>query len=1020
MISLDFETRSRADITECGAYRYAEDPSTEILVIAVSENGGPVHTWDVREPYQSSTAIGILRNAIDSGDEIHAFNSQFEWAILKYTWTRQFGYPAPDINNMRCTQAVCRHGGLPPSLAACAEFLNLEVQKDKLGKPLIRTFSIPQKANAEFLTHETPGTFTLGGERRTYAEAFQLFVDYCRRDVEAEMAVSRSMKPFHLRGLELDAFLFTARMNDRGVPVDVTALRNANRMFVDHEETLTKEFMAITGFTPNQNARVLEWMQSEGYPASSLDKKARASFNGSSFMSEKALRALDIKSELSFAAVKKVPTMLKWVMSDGRIRGSFKWCGAQKTGRWTSEGPQWQNMKKPEKGFRKVVDAAYDSVTRNVDIETMELCFGNPYETIASLARYFVRFPDCNIFDLDFAQVEARILPMLIECDRILESFLGGSDIYTVTATAISKALKAKFGVDEPLTRDHGKTIVLACIAEGEQVLTDRGLVPIEKVRCCDLVWDGVEWVRHEGTIYKGEKEVWKYDGLWATPDHEVFCRQEQGQERKVPIRDAVSNQDRIITSGRGRTPIRISDDHIGGLVSTERDAPVCESPLPMWERTGRELLVTDSWSFGVMQKMRGIKTDLCSEMASKTRSGTEGPLHQPEIESIQALRGARHRVSISRCEVSVPMGYREYRTPSREVTRPNKQRWSLRSGELAMVNAVRPDVEYTTDPSEEGHYGAGMALLVSGSSPFTLGWAIKGGYSQPCASFSNGETQRVASDRRIARVYDILNAGPRRRFTVSNKLVSNCQFNGGWNAVYNATGQRWKQEWCEEVVRIVRKENPEFPAAWRRFQDTMLAAFDAPDRWHRATKYVEFAYTEKAPFPRMYLRLPSGRRITWPHPKRDPITMVRVKRNGKSKWERIPNHFDSEDEIAEYLDLGDPFLNPGATLEMSFKSWDISFYGHVEQGHYGRVHTSGGDALQSATQGTGVELLTYGAMEAEKNGFLAFLLVHDQGLFPAIGDRELMEKCLCSVPDWFAGFPLEAEADVVRSYCKQ
>ena len=708
MISLDFETRSRMDITECGAYRYAEDPSTEILVIAVSENGGPVRTWDIREPYQGSMAIGILRNAIDSGDEIHAFNSQFEWAILKYAWTRQFGYPAPDINNMRCTQAVCRHGGLPPSLAACAEFLNLEVQKDKLGKSLIRTFSIPQKADDEFITHETPGTFTLGGERRTYAEAFQMFVDYCRRDVETEMAVSRAMKPFHLKGLELGAFLFTARMNDRGVPVDVTALRNANRMFVDHEETLTKEFMAITGFTPNQNARVLEWMQSEGYPASSLDKKARASFNGSSFMSEKALRALGIKSELSFAAVKKVPTMLKWVMSDGRIRGSFKWCGAQKTGRWTSEGPQWQNMKKPEKGFRKVVDTAYDSVTRNVDIETMELCFGNPYETIASLARYFVRFPDCNIFDLDFAQVEARILPMLIECDRILESFLGGSDIYTVTATAISKALKAKFGVDEPLTRDHGKTIVLAT------------------------------------------------------------------------------------------------------------------------------------------------------------------------------------------------------------------------------------------------------------------------------------------------------------------------QFNGGWNAVYNATGQRWKQEWCEEVVRIVRKENPEFPAAWRRFQDTMLAAFDAPDRWHRATKYVEFAYTEKPPFPRMYLRLPSGRKITWPHPKRDPITMVRVNRNGKSKWERIPEHFDSEDEIARYLDLGDPFLNPGATLEMSFKSWDISFYGHVEQGHYGRVHTSGGDALQSATQGTGVELLTYGAMEAEKNGFLAFLLVHDQGLFPAIGDRELMEKCLCSVPDWFAGFPLEAEADVVRSYCKQ
>jgi DNA polymerase len=694
-ISLDFETRSRCDLPECGAYRYAEDPSTEVLVIALSIDGGPVLTWDIREPIDGNAAILALESAIVNGWEIHAYNSQFEWCILKYVCPRQFNLPIPDISNMRCTAAVCRSAGLPPSLAAAAEFLNLDVQKDKAGKLLIKKFSVPQGATNDYVRWDDGSTFTLLGEKVTSKDAFQRFVDYCVRDVETEMALAKAMQPFALEGFPLDCFLLTARLNDRGVPVDRKALENAMLIYREREEELAETFREITGLMPNQNIAVLRWMQERGYHGSSMDAATRAACDESA-LPEDARRALRIKAELSFAAVKKIPAMLNWVMSDDMIRGSFIWCGAQKTWRWTSEGPQWQNMKKPPKGMRKHIDRMYQDVAEGLPLYLMAFLWGNPYEVIACLSRYFVRYKDRNVYDADFSSVEAKILPTLIGCKRILDRFGSGEDVYTTVGN--------KMGVD----RDMGKTIVLAT------------------------------------------------------------------------------------------------------------------------------------------------------------------------------------------------------------------------------------------------------------------------------------------------------------------------QFQGGWKAVFNATGKTWDKKRCQEAVNVVREENPEFQKAWAACQKAFTDALDAPGKWFAANKYCAYGYTNKAPFPRMMVKLPSGRKICLPHPKKDPITMVKLAAKGKPdefRWERIPGHRD-EAAAAKYLDAGDAFLCP-ELVESVFHTWELSFYGHIEGRHYGRVGCYGGDLLQSQTQAVGVDLLANGVIEAEKAGFFPFLLVHDQCLVPAVGDKDEFAAKLCTVPDWFAGFPLEATADEVRSYCK-
>jgi len=80
-----------------------------------------------------------------------------------------------------------------------------------------------------------------------------------------------------------------------------------------------------------------------------------------------------------------------------------------------------------------------------------------------------------------------------------------------------------------------------------QPVLTNSGLRAIQDVQDEDLLWDGVEWVAHDGVVFKGVKDVIEYDGLVATPDHIVFT--ENGTAR-------LDQAERIIQSGCGDAPV--------------------------------------------------------------------------------------------------------------------------------------------------------------------------------------------------------------------------------------------------------------------------------------------------------------------------------------------------------------------------------------------------------------------------------------------------------------------------------
>lgn len=78
------------------------------------------------------------------------------------------------------------------------------------------------------------------------------------------------------------------------------------------------------------------------------------------------------------------------------------------------------------------------------------------------------------------------------------------------------------------------------CLAEGTPIMVkgsngDIYEKPIEDVTNDDLVWDGVQWVEHDGVVFSGEHDVITWDGITATPEHQVFI----DEHIKIPLVEA-------------------------------------------------------------------------------------------------------------------------------------------------------------------------------------------------------------------------------------------------------------------------------------------------------------------------------------------------------------------------------------------------------------------------------------------------------------------------------------------------
>jgi DNA polymerase len=125
----DYETRSRVILKSVGAYKYAIDPSTEVLCCAFAVDDEPAQLWT---PSNAVPAAFIeATTATDPAWIVAAHNDAFETAIEQYILAPRYDWPVIPIERHRCTMAAALAVGLPARLNTVANAL--------YRVPLIRT-----------------------------------------------------------------------------------------------------------------------------------------------------------------------------------------------------------------------------------------------------------------------------------------------------------------------------------------------------------------------------------------------------------------------------------------------------------------------------------------------------------------------------------------------------------------------------------------------------------------------------------------------------------------------------------------------------------------------------------------------------------------------------------------------------------------------------------------------------------------------------------------------------------------
>ena len=359
----------------------------------------------------------------------------------------------------------------------------------------------------------------------------------------------------------------------------------------------------------------------------------------------------------------------------------------------------------------------------------------------------------------DSGQIEARVNGWLWGQNDLLDAFRHKRDVYSEFATAVYGRTITKNNETE---RHVGKV----CLAEGELVLTHRGEVPINLISLEDRLWDGVEWVSHGGLIDQGIQEVITYDGLTATPDHEVFT--ECG--RVLPLWQAASEMARLQRTGAGGKNLRFCDDHVVADTPRKR-LSVRQGPMrPDWYYQADVAQQLEAREDNIVPQERAPADASCGSSGAALRRDL-GAMRRPGAQVLGELRRAGDQAPVQDEDGGHTVGVDAPSAPELQGCgdRQGRQQRALRPGEFAIghTNGAEPEqAQHANDP------------LARAASPAPR---VPEPLQQELDVSALSQRTDGRTDLRKVRVYDIADAGPRRRFTASGKLVFNCVLGLGY-----------------------------------------------------------------------------------------------------------------------------------------------------------------------------------------------------------------------------------------------
>ena len=448
---LDFETRSRCDLSSRGVYNYAQDASTDVLCMSYAFDDGEVITWTPDQPFPDAVRKHV--------GQIRAHNAAFERLIFWYVLQINF-----DLEQFYCTATQARANCLPGSLEDVGRAISSNMRKDHRGSQLIRALSIP-RADGSF--NDSP-------------ELMAEMVAYCEQDVRAMRAVSQAMRP--LSDTELADYHTNERINDRGVLLDLPLAHAAIKYAaaeLDEIETLVAE-LTEGQITSVRSPKMRQWVMDRVGPQAlkmmetykdgelkySIDKSVRANLLVFAEENPDEIPAyvadvIQCADDLWASSVAKFSRLAGLADEDDqRVRGAFVFAGGSATGRASSYGAQVHNFTRK---CAKLPDEVRHAMVRGHDIVPR---YGRRITDVlrGMLRPALIPAPGHSFVVADWSAIEARVTPWASadpQAESVLDVFREGRDIYIREAAGIYRIPEEQIGAESE-ERQIGKVAILS------------------------------------------------------------------------------------------------------------------------------------------------------------------------------------------------------------------------------------------------------------------------------------------------------------------------------------------------------------------------------------------------------------------------------------------------------------------------------------------------------------------------------------------------------------------------------
>lgn len=877
-IFLDFETRSRIDIKRAGGEKYTRNIDRLLCMAYRIGVDSETKLWKHGDPPPQD-----LFDAIEAGNcRLNAFNATFEEAVWRNHCVPVLGWIPVHPNIWHCSAARSRALALPGSLGMTGEALRCEVTKDQEGRTVMLQLSKPRKPSKD-----NPSEWYEDEER------LQKLYSYCISDVDSEISIWEKTRP--LAGIERDVWLLDQEINRRGVKIDRELVVGATDVWTAYQAELNRELADLTiGIVTraNQRQRIETWLKRvHDVEVESLDKEHLPKLLERTDLPKDARRVLEIRQELAVSSVAKFSAMEKSMCEDDRARGVQLYCGASQTGRWAGRLIQTQNIARGVISYKSDEDYwnRVEDYIAQIKEGKFEIHKDQAKSTTGEILSSLIRPAICadtgkKLIVCDYSKVELCGNGWVSDQENLLEQRRNNEDPYKHMAAAIHH-MDVKDVVKGSDEYQLGKAASLGCFAADTVVVTDNGNKRIVDVTTDDKLWDGVEWVSHEGLLDQGVKQVIDLDGISVTPDHKFLTK--EGWVRACQLDES--------------TELKKSAKELATLPSAdiflENEAGFSSTPA-LAIAAASEISIPQTYMPG---ELSGAMTVQKSKAPELGKIGTATETSSPITSSVKCGSTGTPRSGL---------GVTTQRPDRMNSTEP-KEFESILGGtanKLSFQTSSRNPAGMIPDSQSTGSVLRGTTVTKTLASPIKeskpgiselrdeLNIAVKrypamsfGGSTAPATKLRDQLIRESIEDYRPSRLsgipkttlkraatYDIRNAGPRHRFTIVSPsgeryIVHNCGYGMGADKFF-ATCQKFgmavDRDMAKHAVDTFRSTYDRIRTNWYETEDTAKAAIRDPGTEYKCPN-GKISYLSEDKW--LFGILPSGRRLAYMNPRIEP-----------------------------------------------------------------------------------------------------------------------------------------------------